>query len=123
MMKKSTAQIIFVYMYHFICIVMTVMLVGDYADALLIITGILNIILMAVWIIMNIKEKIRWAVYFHFAVGTVAELFLNAGGIVGEGMGLWDLAQLFYICEIIACTLILGFIQFIIWFIRIKKRY
>lgn len=73
--------------------------------------------------IINLKDKVRWDVYFHFAIGTVAELLLNAGGIVGERTGLWDLAQFFYICEIIAGTLILGFIQFIVWFIRIKKRY
>ncbi len=123
MMKKSTSQIIFVYLYHLIWIIMTVMLVRHYGDALLISSGISNIILIVVWTIINLKDKVRWDVYFHFAIGTVAELLLNAGGIVGERTGLWDLAQFFYICEIIAGTLILGFIQFIVWFIRIKKRY
>lgn len=118
----TSKLIICAYIYHLICIILTGMLVGDYGDALLIISGVLNMIIIAAWIIMNIKGKVNRVVYFHFTVGTVAELLLNAGGVIGKRTGLWDVSQFFYICEIIASTLILGGILFIIWFIRKKNR-
>lgn len=119
-MNKAITPIICAYSFHVISIVLTATLVGDYGDALLIISGILNIMLIVIWTVINIKREVPWMVYVHFVIGTAAEIFLNAGGVIGGRTGL-DLAQFFYICEIIAVTLILGVIRSVICFIRIKR--
>lgn len=49
----TSKLIICAYIYHLICIILTSMLVGDYGDALLIISGVLNMIIIAAWIIIR----------------------------------------------------------------------
>lgn len=122
-MNKKFLFIFAVYIYHIMFILLTIKLAGDYGDALLITSVICSVVVLAVWILLDIKGNIHRTLWFHFILGTVIELILYECVLRADGgmTGFDGLALFFYECELILVTLLLGMIHFIIRFIRRRK--
>lgn len=121
-MKKTFVSTIVVYLYHLIFIVMTIMLIEDYGDALMTISLFCNAVFVFIWTAIEIKRGIPRSVWFHFAAGTVMEVILNVylyGVRIEVPSGTFaDLVQFFYVCEIVAVAFALGILNLIVRFAR-----
>lgn len=122
-LRSRRIPIIFFYLYHLIFIIMTNILIFDYGDALLTISLVSNGIFVFVWTVTEVKKGIQGRVYFHFAAGTAAELVVNIFlfGEVEARAEMLDFSELllfFYICEIVAVTVVLGILNLIVRLFR-----
>jgi hypothetical protein len=121
-MNRKKANILIAYAFHIAFIVMSFLLMHHYYDMLHTIFCFLGSIYLYYWIITNKKNYMPWSVYIHFTVGTLIQILLNIIGVIPKDGGwLSGLGQLMYIIFLVAHTLLLGFVNLILYVIAKRK--
>ena len=111
-----------VYAFHAIFIVMSFLLMQHYYDTLQTLFCILGSIYLIYWIIGNRENYMPWSVYVHFTVGALLQILLNCSGMIPKDGGWFSgLGQLLYIIFLVGQTLLLGFVNLILYVIAKKK--
>ena len=91
-------NILIVYAFHVVFIVMSFLMMQHYYDGLQIVFWVLGSIYLIYWIISNRKTYMPWSVYVHFVVGSLVQILLNNSGIILKDSGWFSgLGQFFYI--------------------------
>lgn len=115
-------EIIIVYSYHCLFIILSFMLMESYHDSLLTITFIADLLFLIYLIVSRIKSYMPWIVYLHLAIGTAVQVVLNLFGIVPKDGGWFSgLSQLFYIVLLLIFTCLYGIINLKLWLINREK--
>ena len=121
-MNRKKANILMVYAFHAIFIVMSFLLMQHYYDTLQTLFCILGSIYLIYWIIGNRENYMPWSVYVHFTVGALLQILLNCSGMIPKDGGWFSgLGQLLYIIFLVGQTLLLGFVNLILYVIAKKK--
>lgn len=123
-MKKKIFNILLVYIFHIVFIVMSYfMMQSDYGN-LQVAFIVAGIIYFLYWIISNIKSYMPWIVYLHFSIGAIIQIILNNCGFIPEDAGfLPGLGQLFYCGLVAAHVLLLGLANLILYLIdKLRKK-
>ena len=122
-MNKKSMNILIVYAFHVVFIVMSFLMMQHYYDGLQIVFWVLGSIYLIYWIISNRETYMPWSVYVHFVVGSLVQILLNNSGIILKDSGLFSgLGQFFYIIFLIGHTLLLGLANLILYVIAKRKK-
>ena len=122
-MNKKSMNILIVYAFHVVFIVMSFLMMQHYYDGLQIVFWVLGSIYLIYWIISNRKTYMPWSVYVHFVVGSLVQILLNNSGIILKDSGWFSgLGQFFYIIFLIGHTLLLGLANLILYVIAKRKK-
>ena len=122
-MNKKSMNILIVYAFHVVFIVMSFLMMQHYYDGLQIVFWVLGSIYLIYWIISNRETYMPWSVYVHFVVGSLVQILLNNSGIILKDSGWFSgLGQFFYIIFLIGHTLLLGLANLILYVIAKRKK-
>jgi len=121
-MNRKKANILMAYAFHLVFIVISFLMMQSYYDTLQTVFCILGSIYFIYWITDNRKNYMPWSVYLHFTVGTLIQILLNSSGVIPKDGGWFSgLGQLLYVIFLVGHTLLLGFVNLILYVIAKKK--
>ncbi len=121
-MNRKKANILIAYAFHVVSIVMSFLMMRHYYDRLQTIFCVLGSMYLFYWLIDNRKNYMPWSVYVHFTVGTLVQILLNSSGVIPKDSGWFSgLGQLLYVIFLVGHTLLLGFVNLILFVIAKKK--
>lgn len=122
-MSKTNIHIIVTYIFHLIYIILSIRLMKQYSDDLLLSVLVGGALYLTYWIICSLKQYMPWKVYIHFVIGAFIQVMLNLLQIVPEDDGfLSGLGQAVYILVLVAFTAVIGIINWVIYAIHKKRR-
>lgn len=123
-MKKKTFNILLVYIFHIVFIVMSYFMMQSDCGNLQVAFIVAGIIYLLYWIISNRKGYMPWIVYLNFAIGAIVQIILNNCGFIPEDGGFFPgLGQFFYWLLVAALVLLLGLANLILYLIdKLRKK-
>ena len=122
-MNRKKVNILIGYAFNIVFIVMSFLMMQHYYDRLQTIFCVLGSIYLIYWIIGNRTNYMPWSVYVHFTVGTLIQILLNISGVIPEDGGWFPgFGQFLYVVFFVGYTLLLGFVNLILYAIASLKR-
>ena len=122
-MNRKKVNILIGYAFHVVFSVMSFLMMQHYYNALQTIFFVFGIIYLIYWIIGDRTNYMPWSVYVHFAVGTLIQILLNISGVIPEDGGWFPgFGQFLYVVFFVGYTLLLGFVNLILYAIASLKR-
>ena len=122
-MNNKLIHIIIAYIFHIISIVMSIEMMKQDCNQLLITFIVMAIVYLIYWFIYNRKSYMPWIVYFNFLVGAVTQIILNNNGVVPEDGGMFSgIGQFFYVVLVVVHAAIVGIMNLILFMIDKKRK-